>query len=122
MAGKVRELYKNLCETEWNATVTGVLIGFFSVLLMAWWRPWGIVGALRNWGDWCMYGLTPIFRLESGVFQYYTEAPESIFIDSGSVIGFAFVLGAFISACLGKEFALRVPPTEKWSRRYSPAS
>ncbi|MDR0476327.1 MAG: YeeE/YedE family protein [Desulfobulbaceae bacterium] len=110
MAGKARELYKNLCETEWNATVTGLLIGFFSVLIMAWWRPWGIVGALRNWGDWCMYGLASLFHLESGVFEYYAEAPKSIFADSGSVIGLGFVLGAFISACLGKEFALRVPP------------
>lgn len=110
MASKARELYKNLCETEWSAPVTGILIGFFSVLIMAWWRPWGIVGALRNWGDWCLYGLSSLFHLESGVFQYYTEVPKSIFTDSGSVIGLGFVLGAFISACLGKEFALRVPP------------
>ena len=110
LAGKARELYKNLCQTEWNASVTGLLIGFFSVLIMAWWRPWGVVGALRNWGDWCMHIMAWLFGLKSGVFQYYVEAPKSIFVDSGSVIGFGFVLGAFISACLGKEFALRVPP------------
>ena len=110
MAGKARELYKNLCQTEWNATATGLLIGFFSVLIMAWWRPWGIVGALRNWGDWFMYGLGSLFGAESGIFQYYTEAPKSVLIDSGSVIGLGFILGAFASACLGKEFALRVPP------------
>jgi hypothetical protein len=31
-------------------------------------------------------------------------------IDSGSVIGICFIIGAFISACLGKDFALRIPP------------
>ena len=110
VASKTRELYKTLCQTEWSAPVTGLLIGFFSVLIMAWWRPWGIVGALRNWGDWCMYGLGSLLHSESGVFQYYSDAPKSILVDSGSVIGLCFILGAFISACLGKEFALRVPP------------
>jgi len=110
MAGKVRELHKKLCQSEWDPSVTGLLVGFLSVLMMAWWRPWGIVGALRNWGDWCMYGLASLFHTESGIFAYYTEVPKSILIDSGSVIGIGFLFGAFVSACLGKEFALRVPP------------
>ncbi|MDR3089981.1 MAG: YeeE/YedE family protein [Desulfobulbaceae bacterium] len=110
MANKARELYKNLCQSEWNTTITGLIVGFLSVLMMAWWRPWGIVGALRNWGDWFMYGLASLFGAESGIFEYYAEAPKSIFVDSGSVIGIGFLLGAFVSACLGKEFALRVPP------------
>jgi uncharacterized membrane protein YedE/YeeE len=110
MAGKVLELHKKLCQTEWDPSVTGLLVGFLSVLMMAWWRPWGIVGALRNWGDWCMYGLASLFHAESGIFAYYTEAPKSILTDSGSVIGIGFLFGAFVSACLGKEFALRVPP------------
>jgi len=116
MVGKVRELYKKLCQSEWDASVTGLLVGFFSVLMMAWWRPWGIVGALRNWGDWAMYGLGSLFGAESGVFQYYTDAPESILLDSGSVIGIGFLLGAFVSACLGKEFALRVPPYREMAK------
>jgi len=110
MGGKVKELYKTLCQSEWNATITGVLVAFLSVLIMAWWRPWGAVGAIRNWGDWMMYGLTNITGSSAGIFSYYGEAPRSVLMDSGSVIGICFILGAFISACLGKDFAFRIPP------------
>lgn len=107
---KAEGLYKTICQSEWNPTVTGVVVAFFSVMMMAWWRPWGAVGALRNWGDWIMYGVTSLLGADSGVFAFYEEAPKSIFIDSGSVIGLGFIGGAFISACLGKDFALRIPP------------
>src|SRR5665647_2101675 len=110
MGSKVKELYKTLCQSEWNATITGVLVAFLSVLIMAWWRPWGAVGALRNWGDWIMYGITSLSGSSSGIFSYYSEAPKGIFKDSGSVIGVCFITGAFISACLGKDFAFRIPP------------
>ncbi len=107
---KARELYGLMCEKEWNPYITGVIVAFFSVMIMAWWRPWGAVGAIRNWGDWFMYGIASLFGNDSGLLALYDEAPRSIFINSGSVIGIGFVLGAFISACLGKDFALRVPP------------
>ena len=97
--GKIRGLYKLLCETEWNANITGVIVALFSILIMAWWRPWGAVGAIRNWGDWILYGI--------GI---YSSAPKSALISSGSVIGIGFVGGAFLSACLGGQFALRFPP------------
>jgi len=107
---KVKDLYGLLCEKEWNPYITGILVAFFSVIIMAWWRPWGAVGAFRSWGDWIMYGITSLFGAEAGIFAFYYEAPQSVFINSGSVIGIGFVVGAFVSACLGKEFALRVPP------------
>ena len=107
---KAEGLYKTICQSEWNPTVTGVVVAFFSVMMMAWWRPWGAVGALRNWGDWIMYGAANLLGADSGVFAFYEEAPKSIFVDSGSVIGLGFIGGAFISACLGKDFALRIPP------------
>ena len=110
LKSKVKELYGLLCEKEWNPYVTGVVVAFFSVMIMAWWRPWGAVGAIRNWGDWIMYGAATLLNTDAGIFQYYDEAPGSIFINSGSVIGIGFVAGAFISACLGKDFAIRVPP------------
>jgi len=110
LTSKAKELYKALCQTEWNPTVTGVVVGFFSVMIMAWWRPWGAVGALRSWGDWMMYGVASVFGADSGLLSLYEEVPRSIFINSGSVIGLGFIAGAFISACLGKEFALRIPP------------
>ena len=110
MGDKVKELYKTLCQSEWNATITGVLVAFLSVLIMAWWRPWGAVGAVRNWGDWIMYGITSLTGSNSGIFSYYGAAPKSVLQDSGSVIGIGFIAGAFISACLGKDFAFRIPP------------
>ncbi len=110
MKEKIKGLYKIFCQTEWNATITGLVVGFLSVLIMAWWRPWGAVGAIRNWGDWFMYGVASLFGSDAGFLAFYDEAPRAIFVNSGSVIGIGFVLGAFISACLGKDFALRVPP------------
>jgi uncharacterized membrane protein YedE/YeeE len=110
LASKAKGLYKTFCQSEWNPTVTGVVVAFLSVMIMAWWRPWGAVGALRNWGDWIMYGFGSVLGTDSGILALYEDAPGSIFINSGSVIGIGFVAGAFISACLGKDFALRIPP------------
>ena len=64
---KAGELYKAICQSEWNPTVTGVVIAFLSVLMMAWWRPWGAVGALRNWGDWVMYWLARLLGTDAGI-------------------------------------------------------
>ncbi len=97
--GKIKGLYNLLCESEWNANITGVIVALLSILIMAWWRPWGAVGAIRNWGDWILYGI--------GI---YSSAPKSALISSGSVIGIGFVGGAFLSACLGGQFAFRFPP------------
>ncbi|MBI5557606.1 MAG: YeeE/YedE family protein [Deltaproteobacteria bacterium] len=110
LGSKINDLYKSLCQKEWNATMTGVAVALLSILVMAWWRPWGAVGAIRNWGDWIMYGLTNLIGTDVGIFGYYEEAPKGIFSDTGSVIGIGFVAGAFVSACLGNDFAFRVPP------------
>ncbi len=110
MMGKVKSLYKTCCKSEWNPTVAGAIVAFLSLLIMAWWRPWGAVGAIRNWGDWIIYGLNTIVGAENGLLGFYDEAPKGIFSGSGSVIGIGFIVGAFISACLGKDFAFRIPP------------
>ena len=110
LRSKAKELYGLFCEKEWNPYITGVVVAFLSVMIMAWWRPWGAVGAIRSWGDWIMFGGASIFGSESGIFGFYDEAPRSIFVNSGSVIGIGFIAGAFISACMGKDFALRIPP------------
>jgi len=101
--GKVQGLYKKLCQDEWSANTVGIIVGLFSILAMAWWRPWGAVGAVRNWGEWILYGV-----------GLGSEAPKSVLFDSGSVIGIGFVVGAFISANLGNDFAIRIPPV--WER------
>ncbi|WP_417915472.1 YeeE/YedE thiosulfate transporter family protein [Candidatus Electronema sp. JM] len=96
--GKIRKLYKQVCETEWEANITGVIIALLSILMMVWWRPWGAVGAIRNWGDWLVYGV--------GI----GDTPTSPLLDSGSVIGLGFLGGAFLSAFVGGQFAFRFPP------------
>jgi uncharacterized membrane protein YedE/YeeE len=96
--GKAKGLYKKLCQDEWHANTVGIIVGLFTVLLMAWWRPWGAVGAVRNWGEWILHGIGLV------------GAPKSALISSGSVIGIGFVGGAFVSACLGSDFAVRIPP------------
>ncbi len=110
MGSKVKSLYKTCCQSEWNPTVVGAIVAFLSLLIMAWWRPWGAVGAIRNWGDWVIYGLNTVIGAENGLLGLYDEAPKGIFTSSGSVIGIGFIGGAFISACLGKDFAFRIPP------------
>ena len=110
MASKVKDLYKTCCKSEWNPTIVGAIVAFLSLLIMAWWRPWGAVGAIRNWGDWIIYGLNTVIGAENGILGFYDEAPRGIFSGSGSVIGLGFIAGTFISACLGKDFAFRIPP------------
>jgi len=100
MFGKaIKGLYKVLCQEEWNATVCGILVALLSIMMLAWARPWGAVGAVRNWGQWILYGI-----------HIFGDKPAGFLVNSGSVIGIGFVAGAFVSACLGGDFAIRIPP------------
>lgn len=105
-ASKAKDLYKKLCKSEWNAMTTGMIVAFLSVLIFAWARPWGAVGAIRNWGQWIIYGLG---QWET-IGLWSSDAPASALVNSGSIIGIGFIGGAFISACLGADFAIRIPP------------
>lgn len=111
--GKVKGLYKVLCRSEWNPMMTGVIVAVLSILIMAWWRPWGAVGAIRNWGDWALVFFYSADMKE--VIGFINDEGEriltkAVWFNSGSVIGIGFIAGAFISACLGSQFALRFPP------------
>ncbi|NIA08664.1 MAG: YeeE/YedE family protein [Nitrospiraceae bacterium] len=98
----VKECYKGFFQEHWSATVCGIVVALLSIMIFAWARPWGAVGAVRNWGQWILYGLH--------IHLFNEGKPASILVSSGSVIGLGFVAGAFISACLGGEFAIRIPP------------
>ena len=98
MGKSIKGLYKVLCQEEWNATVCGVLVALLSIMSLAWARPWGAIGAMRNWGQWLLHTV--------GLW----DQPASIFLNTGSVIGLGFIGGAFVSACLGGDFAFRIPP------------
>jgi uncharacterized membrane protein YedE/YeeE len=120
MGAKIKELYNKLCKAEWDPTTTGILIALFSILIMAWWRPWGAVGAVRNWGDWILYGIGIYSDPDTLEVLGFTDdegtglLKKSFWYSTGSVIGIGFVGGAFLSACLGGQFALRFPPTREW--------
>ncbi len=119
---KIKKLYKALCQDEWNATTTGILVALLTIMIMAWWRPWGAVGAIRNWGDWMLHGIG-LFSGEgiaelTGFIDEDGESllKKSIWFNTGSVIGFGLIGGAFISACLGGQFAFRFPPVREYAK------
>ncbi len=118
---KIKHLYKVLCKDEWNATTTGIVVALLSILIMAWWRPWGAVGAIRNWGDWMLHGVG-IFSGDLAELTGFVDEDgdpilkKSIWFNSGSVIGLGLVGGAFISACLGSQFAFRFPPVREYAK------
>ncbi|MDW7771414.1 MAG: YeeE/YedE thiosulfate transporter family protein [Desulfobulbaceae bacterium] len=117
---KIKELYNTLCKKEWDPMTTGIIVALLSILMMAWWRPWGAVGAVRNWGDWILYGVG--VYSSSGIQETLgfiddwgdVNITKSFWYNTGSVIGIGFVGGAFLSALLGGQFAFRFPPTREY--------
>jgi uncharacterized protein len=120
MGGKIKELYNKLCKNEWDPMTTGIIVALFSILMMAWWRPWGAVGAVRNWGDWMLYAIGIYSDPDTLEVLGFTNwdgdslLQKSFWYNTGSVIGIGFVGGAFLSALLGGQFALRFPPIREW--------
>jgi len=100
LKNKFKQGYAAVFYEQWPALTGGLLLGLFSILIVAWSRPWGIVGGIRNWADWLFYGL-----------GFYPLRPENPFLFSGSVMDIGFLLGTFGSALLAKEFAFRWAPT-----------
>ncbi|MCS7278672.1 MAG: YeeE/YedE thiosulfate transporter family protein [Thermodesulfobacteriaceae bacterium] len=95
----LKDFYQQAMKSNWSPVVGGIIIAFLAVLLEAWYRPWGIVGGIRNWGEWFWYAI--------GVIE--DRPPHPIWFSS-SVLNLGLVLGAFISATLAFEFGLRIPP------------
>ncbi|MDX9839878.1 MAG: YeeE/YedE thiosulfate transporter family protein [Desulfobulbus sp.] len=116
---KIKEFIKAFCQEEWSPTRTGIVVALLSILIMAWWRPWGAVGAFRNWGDWMLWQ-AGIFNGDLAELTGFVDEDgesiltKSILFNTGSVIGLGFIGGAFISACLGGQFALRFPPVREY--------
>ena len=105
-ASKVNGLYKKLCKDEWNSVTAGIIVAFLSVMILVWARPWGAVGAMRNWGEWILYAT----GLWDSLGLWKQAMPKSALLDTGSVIGIGFIAGAFVSANLGDNFDIRIPP------------
>ena len=98
MGKTLKEWYRVIFKENYSPVVGGVLLALLVILLEMWYRPWGIVGGLRNWGEWVLYGV-----------GFLEEAPPHPLWFSSSVLDIGLVLGAFISACLAQEFGIRIP-------------
>lgn len=95
----LKGLYQSVFKNNYSPITGGILLALFVILLEMWYRPWGIVGGLRNWGEWVLYGI-----------GFLEEAPPHPLWFSSSVLNIGLILGAFISATLANEFGLRIPP------------
>jgi hypothetical protein len=96
---RIREGHAALFEQTWPLWLAGVVIAFLSIMMFAWERPLGVVAGLRNWGDWLFTSIGA-----------YNKALQSPLVNYASVIDIGFLLGAFASALLAREFSVRVPP------------
>jgi len=91
--------YQTIFYENWPMWLGGLFIGIMSVITFAWARPWGVAGGLRNWGDW-------FFSLVGA----YQHAPASPLISTNSLLTLGLLWGAFGSALLSKQFAIRMSP------------
>ncbi len=94
-----KEFYNVVFRSNYSPITGGVLLALLVILLEMWYRPWGIVGGLRNWGEWVLYGI-----------GFLDEAPPHPLWFSSSVLDLGLILGAFLSATLAQEFGIRIPP------------
>ena len=108
---------------EWNPYVTGVIVAFFSVMIMAWWRPWGAVGAIRNWGDWIMYGVrVSVGTVKTASFNIMMKPrDQSLKIPVLSLVS-ALCLGLLYPPVSVKILPSGFLPIGKWLRPLLPAS
>ncbi|MGC9141334.1 MAG: YeeE/YedE thiosulfate transporter family protein [Caldimicrobium sp.] len=95
----LNELYNAIFRSSYSPITGGILLALLVILLEMWYRPWGIVGGLRNWGEWVLYGI-----------GFLEEAPPHPLWFSSSVLDLGLLLGAFLSATLAQEFGIRIPP------------
>ena len=98
----IKSGYNNLFYEQWSLKTAALLLAVLSIIAFAWARPWGVVGGLRNWGDWVFYGL-----------GLYDRQPFNPVQSTNSILTFGILLGAFISALMAKQFAVnRIPRLE----------
>ncbi len=97
--GLLRHEYRKVFEENWSLQAGGVLIGLMSIVTFAWARPWGVVGGIRNWGDWVFYWI-----------GLYELPPKSVLTSTSSVLSIGLLWGALAAALIAKQFAIRIPP------------
>jgi hypothetical protein len=98
--GVLMEQYEVLFARRWSVWGAALVIGTLNVFLFAYDRPWTASDGARNWGDWLFQSVGVLHR------------PDLIspVLYSGSLLNLGVLAGAFASALLSREFAVRVAP------------
>ncbi len=96
---KCKEGYDLAFGQQWPLWLGGILIGLLSILTFAWSRPWGVFGGVKAWGDW-------LFNV---VGLYHDHGVDPV-TSSSSILSFGLIFGAFGSALLSRQFAIRSAP------------
>lgn len=99
-AGVLRAQYDILFGHPWPVGGAALLIGTLNVFLFAYDRPWTTSDGARNWGDWLFQSVGLLNRSDLIWPWLY----------SGSILNLGVLTGAFASALLSREFAVRVAP------------
>tara|TARA_B100000315_G_scaffold190081_1_gene180060 strand:- start:2529 stop:3674 length:1146 start_codon:yes stop_codon:yes gene_type:complete len=97
------EIWKSLFKSQWSPFIGALLIGFVNTMMFAFESPWSVFAGLRNWG----------LHLLEFIPNFPDVAQISPLEHTSSVMDIAFLLGAFGSALLAKEFSIRIPPLKE---------
>ncbi len=103
--GILGELYNNLFEHSWEMWVGSIILAMLSICLFMIWSPWGSSGGLLNWGQ-NLFSSLGLSLEKSTPTTGLTEVINSPY----GMLSILMLMGAFASALLGKEFAVRVAP------------
>ncbi|MBI4699431.1 MAG: YeeE/YedE family protein [Nitrospirae bacterium] len=106
LTAMLKDAYAKMFYKNWPVWLGGLLIGILSVITFAWDRPLGVVGGIREWFDWLFYSL--------GI--YSSHPYYSPHMSTGSVMTFGLLFGAFASALMSKQFAIKIPPPFEFIR------
>lgn len=99
MVKKLREDYNQLFGEAWEPWVGGLLIGIINVFLFMFYQPWTSLAGILNWGNFLQ-----------GNVELLNLGPDHPILSSGSVINIGLLFGAFLSALLAGQFAIRMAP------------
>jgi uncharacterized membrane protein YedE/YeeE len=99
MVEKLREDYNRLFGQAWDPWVGGLLIGIINVFLFMLYQPWTSLDGIFNWGNSLL-----------GDVELLSLGPDHPILRSGSVINIGLLFGAFLSALLAGQFAIRMAP------------
>lgn len=97
------EIWKTFFKNQWTPLVGGLLIGFVNTMMFAFDSPWAVFSGLRNWG-------LHLLEFVPGIGDVAQVHPLE---HKSSVMDIAFLLGAFASALLAKQFRIQLPPLKE---------